>query len=249
MTLLVLLRTNDGLVAAADPRAAATSAYAPDDVRRLGPVARGLVLARTLADRVFVGAAGSLGMLQALEKTLDGEERDPGLALETLLPRLQEQVVQLRAAGLQRYRTMYTENVDARILPTMRLLLAESRNGQPRIVYMSESGDLEDRTAIGYDVLGSGDLYGHLHLRQFPPGPGATATALVIAHTIVADAAETPALQVSAPPLVWKLETQSGRWTSLGTTEIDNLESARGRFQKLTQEALLQASLNPGRSR
>lgn len=242
MTLAILLRTTDGLVAAADRRAANTAEYDPEETKKLGPMSRGLVVARTLGKRTFVAAAGSLDLLQHLDRTLAENFGGNGnVATDELVSHLQRRIVELRADGTKRYRAMYSDQVDARLLPTLKVIAAEVSSRGPRMTYVSESGDVEDRTGIGHDILGAAELYGHLHLRHFPIDGLDSWAALVVVHSILEDAAENPMWSVESPPLLWRADLKTQKWEIATPSQRASLERARSEMKQLVRQALLKA--------
>lgn len=243
MTLCLVLKTREGIVAAADPK---STSLAPDDVRRMPHPYHWMLRTRLIGGRVFVAIKSTPELFQAIEKALADFGRTPGDAnMDAMLPVLKETVVAVRAETIRRYRSMFQGIEDPRYIPSLHVLLAEVGDAGPRILYISENGDVEDHTESGHYELGASEIYGLLHIKDFPLEDLPPSHGLLVAYSVLRNAADSKQFDVDAPPAMWRIGSDgSGR--RLTEADLIPLEAAHENVRSLVRQRFAEVAQTTG---
>lgn len=201
MTLAIALRCKDGIVVVTDGKVTrASTAY-----RAIARIWQRADKAIVVPPRVLMTGAGEVATLREVARTiaaLPEAERAKGLA--ALVPAARDAMVRERAAGLARYAKLHGPEAARELAPRAFAILCEA-DPEPRIVYVSEEGDVEDQTAYGYAVAGSGDLTVHVRLQEWDTSTLPLDQVAVLGYGLVKDTVEAGTFHVSDPVSVWSI--------------------------------------------
>ena len=200
MTIALALRCRDGVVVATDGKVTRAST----SFRQVAGITQRTSKTHVVPPRVLVSGAGELAMIHAVVEhlaELPAEEREKGV--DGLARHARDAVAQLRAEANARYAAIYGA-AGLQQAPRAYFLLAQA-DPEPRIVYVSEDGDVEDQTHLGYAVTGSGDLIVHVRLQPWDTTTLTVDQAAVLAFGLVKDTIDSGTFRVSDPVQVWTL--------------------------------------------
>lgn len=216
MTIAIALRCKDGIVVATDGKVTrASTAY-----RAIARIWQRADKAHVIAPHAVVTGAGELAMLRAVAERLRSlPESERARGLDALVPAARETLVAERTAGLARYAKMHGPEAARELAPRAFVLLCEA-TPKPRIVYLSEDGDVEDQTHLGYAVVGSGDLTSHVRLQSWDTATLTTEQGAVLAFGLVKDTIESGTFYVSDPVRIWTLAPRPEAWDEARLTKL-----------------------------
>ncbi|GEM_PF-4521184 len=196
MTLVLFLRSGEGLIVCADRDASQEDLpdlRAPDVPRHqvrhhaLAPTVSAFVLAPPALQEEF-----QLGIV-------DNPAPEP-VAFASMVKRVQETVVESRARALKR-REGFGDRQPSRIpFPDIQAVIVGSEGGKTRLVYVSETGDVEDRSRYEYEALGALEFFAHLHLQHFPYRDAGAEARELIAFMVLEDVCDSPFTPPQGPP-------------------------------------------------
>lgn len=200
MTIAIALRCRDGVVVATDGKVTRASTT----FREVAGIQQKTNKTHLVPPRVLVAGAGELALIHAVVDALcelPEEERAKGV--DALAPHATAAITRARAEANARYTAIYGP-AGLQQAPRAYFLLVQA-DPEPRIVYVSEDGDVEDQTHLGYAVTGSGDLIVHVRLQPWDVTQLATEQAAVLAYGLVKDTIDSGTFRVSDPVQVWTL--------------------------------------------
>lgn len=201
MTMVLAIACRDGVVLATDGKVSRASA----SYRTVARIWQRANKVHPLPPRVLVAGAGEVGMIHQVADALaglPGETRAGGI--DAILPHAREHLVGLRAEAIARYGTLYGREAAMEHAPKAFLLFVEA-DPAPRIVYLSEDGDVEDQTHLGYAATGTGDLIVHVRMQPWDTRTLAIEQAAVLAFGMIKDTIDSGTFRVSDPVRVWSV--------------------------------------------
>ena len=201
MTMVLALACSDGILLATDGKITrASTSY-----RTVARIWQRANKTTVLPPRALVTGAGEVGMIHQVVDALAAlPEETRARGVEGLLPHARETLVSLRAEAVARYAAIYGRDAAMEHAPKAFLLFVEA-DPEPRIVYMSEDGDVEDQTRLGYAATGSGDLIVHVRMQPWDPRELTVEQAAVLAFGLVKDVVDSGSFRVSDPVCLWSL--------------------------------------------
>lgn len=205
MTIALALRCKDGIVLATDGKVTrASTSY-----RTVARIWQKTNKIHPVPPHVLVAGAGELALIHAVVAALEAappETREAGAAALAEVAR--DTVVEHRAEGIARYRALYGDALGLENAPRAFFLLVQGAP-EPRIVYVSEDGDIEDQTHLGYAATGSGDLILHVRMQSWDTSRLTTEQGAVLAYGLIRDAIDSGTFRVSDPVQVWTVRAGS----------------------------------------
>lgn len=199
--MVLALVCRDGVVLATDGKVSrASTSY-----RTVARIWQRANKTHPLPPRVLLSGAGEVGMIHEVADTLAElpEETRAG-GIEAMLPHAREKLVELRGEAVGRYNAVYGAGAGAENAPKAFFLFVEA-DPAPRVVYVSEDGDVEDQTHLGYSAIGTGDLIVHVRMQPWDPRTLAVEDAAVLAFGLIKDTIDSGTFRVSDPVRVWTL--------------------------------------------
>lgn len=201
MTMCLALVCRDGVVLATDGKVSRASA-SYRTVARIWQRANKTTL---VPPRALVTGAGEVGMIhEVVEALLRLPEEERARGVEGLVGPARDALVALRAEAVARYAAIYGREAAMEHAPKAFLLLAEAEP-EPRLVYLSEDGDVEDQTGLGYAATGTGDLIVHVRMQPWDPRELDAEQAAVLAYGMIKDTVDSGTFRVSDPVRLWTL--------------------------------------------
>lgn len=202
MTIALALACKDGIVLATDGKVTrASTSY-----RAVARIWQLTNKARFVPPHLLVAGAGELalihGVMDAAERLPEGERAK---GVDGVVAAARDALVERRAEAIARYAAIYGRESALEHAPRAYFLLAQAEPA-PRIVYMSEDGDVEDQAHLGYAVTGSGDLIVHVRLQSWDPRELRVDQAAVLAYGLVKDTIDSGTFRVSDPVQLWTLQ-------------------------------------------
>jgi 20S proteasome alpha/beta subunit len=205
VTIALALKCKDGIVLATDGKVTrASTSY-----RTVARIWQKTNKIHPVAPRVLVAGAGELAIIHAVVDALEAapaEAREQGV--DALAPLARDTVVEHRAEAIARYRALYGDALGLENAPRAFFLLVQGAP-EPRIVYVSEDGDVEDQTHLGYAATGSGDLILHVRLQAWDPSTLTVEQGALLAYGLVKDTIDSGTFRVSDPVQVWTVRADA----------------------------------------
>ena len=236
MTMALALACKDGLVLATDGKVTRAST----SFRAVARIWQRANKVHALPPRVLVAGAGEVGMIhQIVDALAELPEETRAQGIDGLLGPAREQVVALRAEAVARYGAIYGRDLALEHAPKAFLLFLEA-DPKPRIVYLSEDGDVEDQTHLGYAATGTGDLIVHVRMQPWDTRTLTTEQAAVLAYGLIKDTVDSGTFRVSDPVRVWTLRTGHApeEWDE---ARLEKLGERYDRFRKDVTDLLRRA--------
>ena len=232
MTIALALRCKDGIVVATDGKVTRAST----SFREVAGIQQRTNKTHVVPPRALVAGAGELALIHAVVDTLSAlpeEERAKGV--DALAAHATAAITRARAEANARYTAIYGP-AGLQQAPRAYFLLAQA-DPEPRIVYVSEDGDVEDQTHLGYAVTGSGDLIVHVRLQPWDVTTLTTEQAAVLAYGLVKDTIDSGTFRVSDPVQVWTL-AKGGAPDEWSPERVAKLAERYARFRAGMQDLL-----------
>lgn len=203
MTMCLALLCKDGIVLATDGKVSRASA----SYRTVARIWQRANKTHLVPPRVLVAGAGEVGMVhQVIDALAELPEETRAQGIDGLLGPAREQMVALRAEAIARYGALYGREAAMEHAPKAFLLLVEA-DPEPRIVYLSEDGDVEDQTHLGYAATGTGDLIVHVRLQPWDTRTLTVEQAALLAYGLIKDTIDSGTFRVSDPVRLWSVRT------------------------------------------
>ena len=227
MTMVLALVCADGVVLATDGKVTRASA----SYRTVARIWQRANKTHPIPPRVLIAGAGEVGMVHEVVDALAElpEEARAG-GIDALVPVAREKLVALRAEAVARYGAIYGPAAAMEHAPKAFLLFVEA-DPRPRIVYLSEDGDVEDQTHLGYAATGTGDLIVHVRMQPWDTRTLTLEQGAVLAFGLIKDTIDSGTFRVSDPVRVWTLRPGEPpvEW------DDDRLDGLAGRYDRFRQ--------------
>lgn len=201
MTMALALVCSDGVVLATDGKVSRASA----SYRTVARIWQRANKTHPVPPRVLVAGAGEVGMIHQVVDALAAlPEETRAQGIDGLVEPAREQIVALRAEAVARYGAIYGREAAMEHAPRAFLLLVEA-DPAPRIVYLSEDGDVEDQTHLGYAATGTGDLIVHVRMQPWDTRMLTVEQAATLAYGLIKDTIDSGTFRVADPVRVWSV--------------------------------------------
>ncbi len=201
MTMCIAIRAKDGIILASDGKVTRASI----SFRTVARIWQKTNKIHSIPPHVLVAGAGELAMIHSVVDALaDAEEDVRAQGVDGLAPLARDTLAGLRSEANARYRAIYGDEGTMHA-PKAYFLLVQS-TPEPRLVYVSEDGDIEDQTHLGYAVTGSGDLIIHVRMQPYDPAELTMDQAAVLAYGLIKDTIDSGTFRVSDPVQLWSLD-------------------------------------------
>lgn len=237
MSLFAALRTDEGILAVTGD----SEDLRYEETRGRPEPGHTFVKPLVLDDRVLVAAEGTVELLQSFEEAIRDHDAAQDPAAGTVTEAAQEILIELRRDAWKRHREVHGEDWEEFPVPRLRVVTLAVEDGQPRMTYVSEHGDIEDHTGIGYDLLGPAEIFGYFHLHNFPLDDVSTETATLGLYTMIRDAAEFDHFDMEGPPRAWHIAAD-GTVNEIRSEQLDWLEDARREVKARVPKVLAQTA-------
>lgn len=203
MTMAIALRCKDGIVLATDGKVTrASTSY-----RAIARIWQRTNKTHHVPPNVLIAGAGELALIHTAVNAameLPAEERENGI--DGVLPAIRAAIVSARAEAIARYGSIYGAGNAGDNAPRAYFLVV-SATPEPRIVYVSEDGDVEDQTHLGYAATGSGDLIIHVRMQPWNTSALTCEQGAILAFGLIKDTIDSGTFRVSDPVQIWSART------------------------------------------
>lgn len=235
MTLVLALRCADGLVLATDGKVTRASA----SFRTVARIWQRANKTRVIPPGTLVAGAGELALIHEVTEALEaGDEAARKGGARALAPLARDALVKGRAEAIARYNSLYGPGgIDA--APKAYFILV-SADPEPAIVYVSEDGDIEDQTHLGYAAIGTGDLIVHVRMQPYDPARLTMRQGAILAFGLIKDIVDSGTFSVSDPVHVWSIAKGSApvEWDDTRLTKLaEEYNAFRDRVHDLLRES------------
>jgi 20S proteasome alpha/beta subunit len=201
MTLALALKCRDGVVLATDGKVTrASTSY-----RTVARIWQKTNKIHPVPPHVLVAGAGELAIIHAVVDALEAApEQTRAQGVDALAAIARDTLVEHRAEAIARYKSIYGDAMGLENAPRAFFLLVQGAP-EPRIVYVSEDGDVEDQTHLGYAATGSGDLIVHVRMQEWDASTLTVEQGALLAYGLVKDTIDSGTFRVSDPVQVWSV--------------------------------------------
>jgi len=241
MTLVIALACKNSIVMASDGQATGGSVG--------GPVRMPIQKIYPINEHVLFGAAGSVGVIQKSRLIISSLSQELGKEWDLeLMERVKRNLFGLYKNEIDRHREFYsgTPHEDIRNAPVADVLLCnylKKGDMEQKIIWHIDydcSDEMLDE--IGYGCVGSGDIFAHTLLKNYPMKELDVERGKLVAYRVIKEAIEIWAYGLGEPIDIWVITEQGIKRVSeeelMGLEDTYNLwkETERATFEKIYGE-------------